>query len=175
MAKDPALTLVGESPAPHAKQSLRLWLRLLAATTVIEKSIRSHLKSNCNSTLPRFDVLAALERAQGKLTMSQLSLRLLVSNGNVTGVVSRLVEDGLVARRTDPNDRRTQFASLTKLGQKSFEEMATEHEVLVDELFSDISDDDMDHLLELITRLNRTVHQKLKSQREMREGYRSSP
>lgn len=174
MAKNAALSLASDAHEPHAKQSLRLWLRLLATTTVMEKSIRAHLKSTCNSTLPRFDVLAALDRASGKVTMTQLSQRLLVSNGNVTGVVSRLVEDGLVVRETDPNDRRTQFALMTKLGQKSFKEMAAEHEVLVDEMFSDISDEDMGQLLDLITRLNQTVHHKLGSHREVREERRSS-
>lgn len=174
MAKDSALSLVNETHEPHAKQSLRLWLRLLAATTVLEKSIRAYLKSNCNSTLPRFDVLAALDRASGKVTMSQLSERLLVSNGNVTGVVSRLVDDGLVVRQTDPNDRRTQFASLTKLGQKTFRQMAKEHELLVDDLLSDISDADMDQLLDLIARLNHSVHQKLEPHRKVQEERRSS-
>jgi len=160
MARNAPLNLVTDPPEPHAKQSLRLWLRLLSATTVIEKSIRSYLKLNCDSTLPRFDVLAALDRAAGKLTMSQLSNRLVVSNGNVTGLVNRLVDDGLISRETDANDRRTQFVSLTKKGRDSFRLMAKQHEALVDGLFAGVSGSDMDQLLELITRLNQSLHQK---------------
>ena len=103
---------------PHTKQSLRLWLRLLDTTTVVEKAIRSYLKSNCDSTLPRFDIMAALDRAAAPVTMTELSERLLVSNGNVTGVVARLVQDGLVARQADESDRRTQRVSLTSRGKR---------------------------------------------------------
>jgi len=170
MAKDSALMSLEDAAAPHAKQSLRLWLKLLAATTVVEKTVRAHLRLNCNSTLPRFDVLAALERASGKITMSQLSNRLLVSNGNVTGLISRLVEDGLVLRQTDPNDRRTQFISLTRAGRAAFKRMAKQHEALVDELFAEISGRDMDRLLELITRLNTSVHKKLELSADSEEA-----
>jgi DNA-binding MarR family transcriptional regulator len=147
---------------PHAKQSLRLWLRLLATTTIVEKAIRAHLKANCDSTLPRFDVLAAMDRTGGKMTMSQLSNRLLVSNGNVTGVVNRLVEDGYVRREVDPSDRRTQFVSLTAAGRQSFRRMAGQHEELVDDIFSEVSDEDMALLLALTTKVSHLVQHKLK-------------
>lgn len=146
---------------PHTKQSLRLWLRLLNTTTVVEKSIRSYLKSNCDSTLPRFDVLAALDRADGPLTMTELSNKLLVSNGNVTGVIARLVDDGFVARKTDAADRRTQRVSLTPSGKRHFAANAKKHEALVDGIFSDVSDVEMEQLLRLVTDLNRSVHRKL--------------
>ena len=84
--------------APHAKQSLRVWLRMLRATTIIEKRIRGYLKTEFDSTLPRFDVLSALDRETAPITMSQLTDHLLVSNGNLTGLVNRLVEDGLISR-----------------------------------------------------------------------------
>ena len=150
---------------PHTKQSLRLWLRLLDTTTIVEKTIRSYLKSNCESTLPRFDVLAALDRAGAPVTMTELSERLLVSNGNVTGVGARLVEDGLVARQADQSDRRTQRVTLTARGQRAFGAMAKEHESLVDRIFADVSDSEMARLLELITKLSRSVHKRLDQER----------
>ena len=154
------ITDAGEAHEPHAKQSLRLWLRMLGTTTAIEKAVRSHLRMRCDSTLPRFDTLAALDRA-GVLTMSELSQRLLVSNGNVTGLVNRLVENGLVSREADPSDRRSQRVSFTAAGRTAFRSMAKEHERFIDGIFADVSDAEMDRLLELIARLNKSVQEKL--------------
>jgi len=146
---------------PHTKQSLRLWLRLLDTVTVVEKNVRSYLKTNCDSTLPRFDVLAALDRSDSPLTMSELSRRLLVSNGNVTGVIARLVEDGYVIRQTDKSDRRTQRVSLSRQGKRHFVGVAKKHEALVDRIFEDVRDVEMERLLKLLTKLNKSIHEKL--------------
>ena len=145
----------------HSKQSLRLWLRLLDTTTVVEKTIRSYLKERCESTLPRFDVMAALDRADRPLSMSELSNRLLVSNGNVTGVVARLSEDGLVEREADADDKRSQRVSLTKVGKRKFARMARMHEQLVDAVFGGLTDSEIARLLTLTTELNRSVHASL--------------
>ena len=150
---------------PHTKQSLRLWLRLLDTTTVVEKTVRSYLKNNCSSTLPRFDVLAALDRAAAPVTMTELSEKLLVSNGNVTGLIARLVDDGLVARQADESDRRTQRVSLTSTGKRAFAAMAKQHESLVDRIFADVSDAEMERLLKLVTKLNRAVHDRVSHER----------
>lgn len=144
--------------APHAKQSLRVWLRMIGTTTIIEKSIRNYLKTRFNSTLPRFDVMSALDRNHGPMTMSELSDKLLVSNGNVTGLVSRLVEDGMMRREVDPEDRRTQRVELTAAGSNAFRAMAIDHEILVDTLFESLSDAQMQTLLELTTALNTALH-----------------
>ena len=138
----------------HAKQSLRVWLRLLRAPTIIEKRIRAYLKAEFDSTLPRFDVLSALYRESAPITMSQLTDHLLVSNGNLTGLVNRLVEDGLIQRESDPDDRRAQRVILTPAGRAAFREMAEKHEALIDSLFAAMSDEDMDTLLRLTTTLN---------------------
>ena len=145
----------------HAKQSLRLWIRILITTTLIEKRIRLYLKENCSTTLPRFDAMAALERAGEKITMSQLSDRLLVSNGNVTVLINRLVEDGLVDRQTDENDRRIQYVTLTKAGRQAFSKAAEMHEALVDFIFSDIGDPEINKLLQMISEMSISVHKKL--------------
>lgn len=155
----------GAAP-PHAKQSLRLWLRLLATTRIVEKAIRSYLRQECDSTLPRFDLLAALDRAPGRLTMGELSSRLLVSNGNSTGLVARLHEDGLVLREVDPTDRRSQFVSLTTAGREAFRAMAKQHEDLVDHMFCEMSDADMERLLRLAIKLNKSVLEQIGSSYE---------
>ena len=147
-----------KSKQPHAKQSLRVWIRMLRATTLIEKRIRSYLKGEFDSTLPRFDVLAALSREQAWVTMSELTAHLLVSNGNVTGLVNRLVEDGLIARQVDPEDRRSQLVMLSPAGRAAFRDMAAAHEGLVDSFFAQLSDEEMAALLRLTEKLNQTLH-----------------
>ena len=146
-----------KSSQPHAKQSLRVWIRMLRATTLIEKRIRSYLKTSFDSTLPRFDVLAALSREKAPVTMSELTGHLMVSNGNVTGLVNRLVEDGLVSREVDPEDRRSQLVILTAAGRDIFQEMAVAHEAFVDSFFAQLSDEEMAALLGLTEKLTRTL------------------
>jgi DNA-binding MarR family transcriptional regulator len=138
-----------------------LWLRLLDTTTVVEKAIRSYLKDRCESTLPRFDVMAALDRAGRPLSMTELSNRLLVSNGNVTGVIARLSDAGLVERAADAEDKRSLRVSLTSLGRRKFQRMARMHEQLVDDVFGGLTDSEISRLLTLATELNRSVHASL--------------
>ncbi len=121
-----------------SKVRLRLWIRLLRASRQIEKVTRERLKSQFNATLPRFDVMAALYRKPNGMLMSEISRFLMVSNGNVTGIVDRLVSDGLVARSQRDGDRRTSFVRLTRKGCAAFAEMAAAHELWIDELLSGI-------------------------------------
>ena len=118
----------------RSKQSLRVWLRLLTAHNLIETQIRRRLQEQFRRTLPQFDVLAELEHAGEPQTMSQLSRQLMVSNGNLTGVVDRLERDGLVAREASKADRRVQFIQLTDSGKAQFSEMAVDHERWLTEL-----------------------------------------
>ena len=102
---------------PHDhKDELRLWLRLFTCKEVIESEVRRRLRDNFDVTLPRFDLLAQLDRAPKGMTLGELSQRMMVSNGNVTGLVDRLVEQGLIDRRPSPKDRRAQIVSLTAGG-----------------------------------------------------------
>lgn len=134
---------------------------MILTTTLIEKKIRSYLKEECETTLPRFDVMAALDRAGEKITMSQLSERLLVSNGNVTVLINRLVEDDIVDRNSDENDRRIQYVSLTEKGRSCFHDMAKIHESYIDYIFSDLTETEISNLLDSITNLSITVHKRL--------------
>lgn len=105
--------LTAERSEADSKARLRLWIRLLRASRLIEGVARERLKAQFNATLPRFDVMAALYRQPGGMLMSEISRFLMVSNGNVTGIVDRLVADGLVDRAQRNGDRRTSFISLT--------------------------------------------------------------
>jgi DNA-binding MarR family transcriptional regulator len=124
--------------APHLR--LRLWVRLLRAVRPIEAELRRRLDREFGVTLPKFDVMAALARHESGMTMTQVSRQLMVSNGNVTGIVDRLVAEGLVARVANAVDRRATFVRLTRKGLKLFEAMAAEHERWVDEILGAFSD-----------------------------------
>lgn len=144
-------------PAPHSKQSLRLWLKLLGCTLIVEKRLRTKLDADFETTLPRFDVLAALERHPQGLKMSALSEFLIVSNGNVTGVISRLIEDGLVTRTIDREDRRSATVRLTRKGRELFLKMAAANEGWMDAMFADLSDKQVDDLMRLLGQLRRSI------------------
>ena len=120
------------------KQSLRLWLRWLQCTTRIENEIRRKLRDQFQVTLPQFDLLSALERTDLPMTMSELSQFLLVSNGNVTGVVRRLYEKGWVDMKHQTMDHRIMTVSLTKEGRSTFLDMAKEHRNWISTLMSGV-------------------------------------
>ena len=126
-----------EPATPHeadSKTRLRLWLKLLKATRTVESGLRENLRSEFATTLPRFDVMAALSQYEDGLKMSQISEQLKVSNGNVTGIVDRLVEDGFALREAVPGDRRASRVRLTRKGGEEFARQAAEHETWVDGL-----------------------------------------
>ena len=133
-------------PEADSKARLRLWIRLLRASRSIEGVARERLKTQFNATLPRFDVMAALYRQPDGMLMSEISRFLMVSNGNVTGIVDRLVGDGLVARSQRNGDRRTSFINLTGKGRAEFAKMAAAHERWVDELLGGVSVRDAEQL-----------------------------
>ena len=129
-----------------SKERLRLWIRLLRASRTIEAELRERLRQEFDTTLPRFDVMAALYRAPEGMLMSGLSRFLLVSNGNVTGIVDRLVTDGYVVRAQREGDRRTSMVSLTGSGTEFFARMACAHEGWIDDYLADIGEEDARHL-----------------------------
>ena len=124
---------------PDSKARLRLWLRLLRTQRAIEAELRERLRVEFSVTLPRFDVMAALYRNAEGMIMSELSRFLMVSNGNVTGIIDRLVSDGQVLRSQRDGDRRTSFVRLTPKGRAAFEAMAAVHETWVDEILGGFS------------------------------------
>lgn len=138
-----------------SKARLRLWLKLLKATKHVEAELRENFRTGFDTTLPRFDVMAALYRVEPGLKMSELSSVLRVSNGNVTGIVDRLVDDGILVRVPVDNDRRATTVRLTKAGREQFELMAASHEGWIDSLLDGIEVSEVQHLsdqLECIAR-----------------------
>lgn len=151
-----AETKVAESPENH-KDELRLWLRLLACTTLIERDVRRRLYDRFEVTLPRFDLMAQLDRAGSGMTLGELSRRMMVTNGNVTGLVERLVEEGLLSRRHAPHDRRAHIVRLTDKGRRQFRRMAREHEDWIAGLFAGLSRNEIAALLALLGKAKASV------------------
>jgi len=133
--------------------SLRLWLRLLSCTNQIESRVRQNLQSSFNTTLPRFDLMAQLERAPQGLKMSELSQRMMVTGGNVTGITDVLEKEGLVVREVDSADRRVFRVKLTTEGERQFRRMAAEHEKWVVDLFGAIAPKHKKQLMDLLGEL----------------------
>jgi DNA-binding MarR family transcriptional regulator len=134
-------------------QALRLWLRLLSCTLRIENHVRSGLRRDFSTTLPRFDLMAQLERNPGGLRMSELSKRLMVSGGNVTGITDQLEREGLVARTMDRGDRRAITVKLTDSGFKRFRVMAAQHEQWIIELLSGLSQENKQGMMRTLRKL----------------------
>jgi DNA-binding MarR family transcriptional regulator len=130
--------------------ALRLWLRLLTCTQIVEKQVRTQLRERFDTTLPRFDLMAQLERAPDGLKMNELSRRMMVTGGNVTGITDQLVAEGLVDRVDVEGDRRAYRVRLTPKGRKLFHEMANQHESWVVEAFAGLSDKDVATLHKLL-------------------------
>ncbi|QXQ05907.1 MarR family transcriptional regulator [Sphingosinicellaceae bacterium] len=130
--------------------NVRLWLRLLSCTMVIEKQVRRGFSARFDTTLPRFDVLAALDRHPDGMTLGALSSSLLVSNGNVTALIQKLVADGHVSLEPSPADRRASVARLTRAGQTYFDELAEAHHGWIDAMLAGISPDQRDLMFDLL-------------------------
>jgi DNA-binding MarR family transcriptional regulator len=137
-----------------AKSRLRLWLRLLKLSRHVEGELRENLRQNFNTTLPRFDVMAALERFPDGLKMSELSGVLMVSNGNVTGIIDRLVSDGSVERIPVPGDRRASRVRLTAKGADDFARQAVKHSAWIDRIFEGIDDETAISTIDMLEKVN---------------------
>jgi DNA-binding MarR family transcriptional regulator len=137
--------------------SLRLWLRLLSCTTRVEDKIRQKLRESFDITLPRFDLMAQLERHPEGLSMGELSRRMMVTGGNITAIVDQLEKEKLVARLVGVNDRRLFNVNLTKAGREAFAEMAVAHEEWVADLFAGLSNNQQSQLYTLLGAMKKNL------------------
>lgn len=146
--------MTGAGPSA-SKQKLRFWLQLLKATRHVESTLRERLRRDFDTTLPRFDVMAMLHKSGDGLKMSQLSGQLMVSNGNVTGIIDRLVGDGMVERVPIKGDRRATLVRLTPEGRALFARMAETHEAWIAEILGDLDKDDMSRATDMLAHLRK--------------------
>lgn len=153
-----AETALADLPPGH-KDDLRLWLRLLTCATLMEGEIRRRLRVQFATTLPRFDLLAALHRAPDGLTLGEVSRRMMVSNGNVTGLAARLEEEGLVERGLDAADRRAFRLRLTERGARDFARQSRAHEGWVNGLLAGLSDEERRALHALLGRAKHSIRE----------------
>jgi DNA-binding MarR family transcriptional regulator len=135
------------------QRALRIWLRLLTCTQLIERQVRSRLREQFATTLPRFDLMAQLARHPEGLKMNELSRMLMVTGGNVTAIVDQLEGEGLVERVDEPADRRAFRIHLTRAGERSFAEMARAHEEWIVGLLAGMTKREQDELLRLLAKV----------------------
>ncbi|MCO6188571.1 MarR family winged helix-turn-helix transcriptional regulator [Rhizobium sp. L1K21] len=147
----------GEGSEALSKERLHLWQKLLKASGLIKEELRRRLRAECNSTLPRFDVMSALaERPEGMM-MSEISTLLRVSNGNITGIIDKLAEDELVMRFAVPGDRRAQKIRLTGKGLSVFADIAAHHEAWINDILGRLNADDIEGIIRRIDYLTHAL------------------
>jgi DNA-binding MarR family transcriptional regulator len=149
---DKEARLHGTTPAEHP-EALRLWLRMLTCTQLIETRVRAALREQFDTTLPRFDLMAQLERAPEGLKMNELSRRMMVTGGNVTGITDQLVSEGLVQRLDVAGDRRAYRVQLTPAGRAQFAAMAQQHEAWIVDAFAALGEKEVATLHRLLGRV----------------------
>ena len=147
-------------------EALRLWLRLLTCTQLIEKQVRNELRSQFATTLPRFDLMSQLERSPEGLKMNELSRRMMVTGGNVTGITDQLVTEGLVERVDVAGDRRAWRVRLTPRGRKAFNDMAMQHEGWIVEAFAGLSAKEIAQLHKLLGKVKQHTHPQTNTETE---------
>ena len=143
--------------APDDHHALRLWLRMLTCCNLIETEIRGRLRTEFDTTLPRFDLMAQLQRAPKGMKMGELSRRMMVTNGNITGITDQLEKEGLVMRTKMESDRRSSVLKLTPQGRRTFARMARAHESWVKSMFNDLPEASRDALYQALGELKLQV------------------
>jgi DNA-binding MarR family transcriptional regulator len=138
--------------------SVRVWLRLLACTNLVEGAVASRLRDAFETTLPRFDFLSQLERSPGGLRMTEISQRMMVTGGNVTRIADQLLAEGLITRSVAPADRRASIVKLSATGRRAFGEMARRHESWIAAMFAGLSVADRTQLHVLLAKLKRHLN-----------------
>ena len=151
------MDMEAQSHSSHP-EALRLWLRLLTCTQLVEKQVRGHLREQFDTTLPRFDLMAQLQRNPDGLKMNELSRRMMVTGGNVTGITDQLVREGLVERLQVDGDRRAYRVRLTARGRKAFDDMACQHEAWIVSAFEVLSTREVDALYKLLGKVKAHHH-----------------
>lgn len=142
-------------------QDLRLWLRLLACCNLLETEVRGRLRAEYGTTLPRFDLMAQLDRAPEGMKMSELSSHMMVTNGNITGITDQLERDGLVERSKVATDRRSSIIKLTPKGERTFRKMAQSHEEWIQSLLAGLPEDTHQSLFEGLAELKQLIQPRL--------------
>lgn len=135
---------------PEEANHLRAWITLLRCFSSIERVLMQFIAQEYNSSLPRYDVLTALALSEGSLTMGELATLLIVTKGNITGVVRRLKQDGLVRKVTSKQDRRIQSVTISAQGRKLWSAMHADYDRIISTLLSQQSDAELKALTQVL-------------------------
>lgn len=144
---------------PTACNHLRTWLRYLSCGRLIENEIRSRLRREFQTTLPRYEVMAQLEQFPQGIKMSELSKHLMVTNGNITGIAHQLIKEGLIQRTTQSDDRRSSLLSLTDKGRAQLTTISDAHNEWVCSVFGQLSNEHIDQMMAGLEQLKKHSQQ----------------
>ncbi|HZX68564.1 MAG TPA: MarR family transcriptional regulator [Candidatus Elarobacter sp.] len=148
-----------ESRATHDDHlSVRVWLRLLTCTNLVERRVSRRLRDDFDTTLPRFDFLSQLERNPAGLRMTEISQRMMVTGGNITRIADQLLAEGLITRTVAPDDRRASIVKLSAAGRRAFGEMARRHEEWIVEMFGGLTESERRALHVQLAKLKRHLN-----------------
>ncbi|HEX3550039.1 MAG TPA: MarR family transcriptional regulator [Candidatus Elarobacter sp.] len=148
-----------ESRATHDDHlSVRVWLRLLSCTNIVEGRVAARLREDFATTLPRFDFLSQLERNPAGLRMTEISKRMMVTGGNITAIADQLLAEGLITRSQSPGDRRVSIVRLSAAGRRAFAEMARRHEQWIVAMFAGLDEHERNALYDLLAKLKRHLN-----------------
>ena len=128
--------------------ALRTWLRLTQIYQLLQQKLGRVLES-AGLTLPQFDVLANLGMTEG-ITQQELADKLLVTKGNVVGLLDRMESAGLLERRADPKDRRANRIFLTRTGREALHQTLPAHLAVIRRAMSRLSASDHQALFRLL-------------------------
>jgi DNA-binding MarR family transcriptional regulator len=145
---------------PREKEGLRAWLRLISCAQMVEQEIKNMLRDRFDTTLPRFELLAALDRVPEGITMGEVSRWLNVTKGNITGIAERLSEDGYIRREPTPTDRRSFIVTMTARGRAEFKRMEAEYEKLLEEIFAELTLEDTDMFMGVIAKIKEGIQRR---------------
>jgi DNA-binding MarR family transcriptional regulator len=141
-----------------------LWIRLATTFNVVYHEIKHQIGKD-RITVPQFDIITCLGRTRG-LPLSELAERLLISGGNVTGIIDRLERDGYVYRKRDDRDRRVVKALLTEKGYEHYKTFLPRYKDIVANINKGLAPQERKELQRLLKKLAVSVQQSQKARRE---------
>ena len=139
----------------------RIWICALTLHGEIHNRLNRAFLREFGITLAKFDVLAQLARFEEGLSQGRLSQFLKVTGGNVTGLVRRLLADGLITREMSPADRRSFIVRPTPQGTAIYRAARERHDALLREWFGALPPDRLEHALASL----RLLHDQLRAPR----------
>ena len=149
------------------RDDIRTWLRLVKAVLPMEREVNRMFQHEFGQSLPRFDVLSQLERSRpGGHAVGVLADLLIASAGNITRLISRMEDEGLVHRTMADGDRRRQIVVITNKGLDLYRTMEDRHTRWCVERMAGLSADEKADLQRLLIKLRATRPENVENSRQ---------